>query len=116
MIPESGARDLSFDAVFEAAAIGIALMDRDGRFVRCNAAFCAMLGYDENDLIGHPFTEFTHQGDIDAHAILLGQLLEGTRSSYEMSKRYLHRNGHIVYVHVTATRLPNGVALGIVRD
>ena len=116
MISESGARDISFDAVFEAAAIGIALMDRDGRFVRCNAAFCAMLGYDEADLIGHPFTEFTHQGDIGAHAILLGQLLEGARASYEMAKRYLHRDGRVVYVHLTATRLPNGVAVSVVRD
>jgi PAS domain S-box-containing protein len=116
MVPESGARDVSFEAVFDAASVGIALMDRDGRFVRCNAVFCAMLGYGEADLIGHPFTDVTHQGDIDAHAILLGQLLEGTRAAYEMSKRYLHRDGRVVYVHVTATRLPNGVALSIVRD
>jgi len=116
MVSESGARDISFEAVFDAAAVGIALLDRDSRFVRCNAAFCAMLGYDEAGLIGHPCTEFTHPGDVDAHTVLLAQLLDGARASYEMSKRYLHRDQHVVYAYVTASRLPDGVAVSIVRD
>lgn len=87
-----------FENAFRYAAIGKALVSTDGRWLRVNRAVSRMFGYEEEELLQIDFQTITHPDDLDADLALVQQMLEGTRDSYQMEKRYYHRDGHIVWV------------------
>jgi len=116
MIPETQEREAFFEAVFEAAAVGLALVDPAGRFIRSNAAFRGMVGYDEAALRGRALRELMHPDDVGRGEVPFTPLLENSRSSCEFSKRYLRQDGRVVSLHLTASRVPNGLLVSIVRD
>jgi diguanylate cyclase (GGDEF)-like protein/PAS domain S-box-containing protein len=87
-----------FFGAFQHAAIGMALVDPSGRWLRVNAALCLMLGYSEDELLIQSFQAITHPEDLATDLVLVGQLLDGARESYHMEKRYFHKDGHIVHV------------------
>lgn len=110
-----------FEAVFRTAAIGIALVDMEGRPVVSNPALHRMLGYDGDRLAAMTFPEFTHPDDVEADWDLFQELIAGERDSYEMHKRYLHRDGHVVWGHLTVSLIRGGdgsprYAVGMVED
>ena len=110
-----------FQAVFANAAIGIALVDPDGYPVETNAALRELLGYDEAELRGMPFARFTHPDDVDADLALFGELVAGGRDHYQLEKRYIHKDGAIIWCHLTVSliRDDNGAtcyAVGMVED
>src|SRR4051812_14322155 len=109
-------RDVLFESIFDAAAVGMALVDPDGRFIRCNEALQSILGHGEAALQGRSFVEFTHPDDVANDAGLLAELLAGTLPSYERSTRYLHRDGHVVHARLTASRSSTGVVVAIITD
>jgi diguanylate cyclase (GGDEF)-like protein/PAS domain S-box-containing protein len=92
---------------FDAAPIGIALVAPDGRFLQVNAALCRIVGYERDDLVGRTFQSITHPDDLDADVTDLQRCLAGEIDGYDMEKRYIHRAGHPVWVHLT---------VGVVRD
>src|SRR3954465_14879922 len=94
----------------------MALVDPDGRFIRCNEALQSLLGHSEAALQGRSFVEFTHPDDVGNDAGLLADLLAGTRPSYEVSTRYVHRDGRIVHAQVPASRASTGLVVAIVND
>lgn len=96
-----------FRSAFERAPIGIALVAPSGRFLRVNPAFCAMLGYGPEELVATDFQSITHPDDLEADVELVRECLEGKRDQYEMEKRYLRRDGSIVY---------SRLLVGLVRD
>jgi len=88
---------------YEYSAIGICLVDKNGRFTWTNPAFENMLGYSKEEVLNLEFNTITHPDDkligIDAlNKIVLGEL---KNASFE--KRYIHKNGSIVWVSVTTT-------------
>jgi diguanylate cyclase (GGDEF)-like protein/PAS domain S-box-containing protein len=87
-----------FSGAFHHAAIGMALVDPAGRWLRVNAALCLMLGYAEEELLVQSFQAITHPEDLATDMGLVGQLLDGVRESYHMEKRYFHKDGHTVHV------------------
>jgi diguanylate cyclase (GGDEF)-like protein/PAS domain S-box-containing protein len=93
-LEESEAR---FRATFDEAAIGMALVRPDGGFVRGNMALCRLLGYAENDLRQMSFQQLTHPDDLEKDMSLLGEVVDGTRQNYQMEKRYLHKNGTVIW-------------------
>ena len=101
-----------FRGCFEAAAIGFALVDTDGRLRAANESLRAMLGYTEAELVGMTFIEFTHPDDRVAAEELRLRVLEGGSKKNHLEKRYLHKDGHIVWVLVAVSlvRSPNGDA------
>lgn len=110
-----------FEAIFQSSAIGIALVDMDGHPVASNPALERMLGYSAQELRGMAFTEFTHPDDASADWDLFAELVAGERDHYEMHKRYLHRDGHIVWGRLTVSliRRADGspdYAVGMVED
>jgi PAS domain S-box-containing protein len=110
-----------FEAIFRNAAIGIALVDMQGRPVESNAALERMLGYSSDELRAMSFTEFTHPDDVEADWDLFQELIVGKRDHYEMHKRYLHRDGRIVSARLTVSliRGADGTphhAVGMVED
>jgi PAS domain S-box-containing protein len=108
-------------AVFEHAALGIAVVDMTGRPVAVNPALVRMLGFEENELREMLFTDFTHPDDIQADVDLFVALMAGERESYRIEKRYLHRNGDLVWgrLAVSLIRSADGepqFALALLED
>jgi PAS domain S-box-containing protein len=92
-----------FRSMYEQAAVGIQQLANDGRLLMVNKALCRMLGYSESELIGRDVIGLTHPDDLARNALLREPMLRGERDSYEAEKRYLHRDGSSVWVHVTSS-------------
>jgi PAS domain S-box-containing protein len=92
-----------FRSIYEHAAVGIEQVAPDGKLLMANAALCQMLGYDENELLGRNVSEVTNPGDHEREMALLNAMQRDQRSDYEIEKRYRHRNGSLVWVHVTSS-------------
>lgn len=84
---------------FNDAAVGMALLDLDGRFLRVNRTLCAMVGYSEKELLARTFQDITHPDDAAGDADAVAGALGGERV-YRREKRYLHRDGRVVWVQV----------------
>ncbi|MFN2275844.1 MAG: 7TM-DISM domain-containing protein, partial [Anaerolineales bacterium] len=99
-----------FRATFEQAAVGIAHVAPDGRFLRVNNKMCQIVGYSNNDFIGLTFQEITHPEDLQADIEAAEKLLSGEIEIYSTEKRYLHKSGYTVWVSLTASLLrhPSG--------
>jgi two-component system sensor histidine kinase/response regulator len=87
-----------FRSAFDQAAIGMALVGIDGRWMNVNAAICRIVGYSEKELLATNFQSITHPEDLDADLNFVAQMLSGEIRSYEMEKRYFHKVGHVVWV------------------
>jgi PAS domain S-box-containing protein len=87
-----------FRGAFEFAAIGMALVAPDGRWLRVNPALCGIVGYTGEELLATTFQAITHPDDLDADMEYVRQMLAGSRSHYDMEKRYLHKDGRIVWI------------------
>jgi PAS domain S-box-containing protein len=92
-----------FTSAFENAAVGMAIIAPDSRGLRVNQALCRMLGYTEAEMLARPMHGITHPDDVagDAHERQL--VLNGVKDTYQREKRYLHRDGHVVWGHLTCT-------------
>ena len=87
-----------FFGAFQHAPIGMALVTTEGHMLRVNAALCEMLGYSEQQLLTRALPDLTHIDDLPASRELSRSLKEGRRETYQLEKRYIHRDGHVVYV------------------
>jgi diguanylate cyclase (GGDEF)-like protein/PAS domain S-box-containing protein len=92
-----------FRAVFQNAGVGVVLSEVDGRFVQANPAFCAMVGYTEAELVGMRFHDITHPEDVARNDALRDEMRAGTRESYHLTKRYLSKDGRVVWGRLTVT-------------
>ncbi len=92
-----------FRAIFESAALGIAVTDMEGRLQECNAQFAEMLGYRVPELLGKHISEISHSEDWTAEIPLFRQLQSGVRDTIQLEKRYLHRNGRAVWGRLSAS-------------
>ena len=91
--------------IFDQAGVGVALIDSaTGNFLRVNHKYCAMLGYDRDELeTGKSTWDLTHSCDVVNDKKQIRRLLAGDVSQYSLEKRYIHRNGSVVWVNLTAT-------------
>ncbi len=99
-----------FQSTFDFAAIGMALVGLDGRWLRVNPALCDIVGYTEAELLAKTFQDITHPDDLDTDLNNVRQLVAGEITSYQMEKRYFHKAGHEVWVllSVSLVRDPEG--------
>lgn len=88
----------AFRGNFENAAIGMALLDENGKWLKVNSKVCEITGYTESELLKLTFQDITHHDDLEKDLILLQELIKGERNHYQMEKRYFHKNGHIIYI------------------
>jgi diguanylate cyclase (GGDEF)-like protein/PAS domain S-box-containing protein len=95
---ESEAR---FRLVFEQAAGGIAFGDRQGNLIMANDAFCRLLDYPLAQLLGMNFGAFTHPDDLPREMGYFEEIVAGRRESYRFEKRYLSRQGAVLWVDVS---------------
>lgn len=107
-----------FRLAFQYAAIGMAIVSLEGKWLRINKSLFNILGYRPSELLRLTFQDITHPEDIDKDLMLLNEILEGTRDSYQMEKRYIHKKGHIVWVILTVSIVKdsNGVPLHFISQ
>jgi len=91
-----------FRRVFEEGPIGVALVDRDFRFLKVNRALCQMVGYPEESLLQMSFPEITHPDDLAPNLGLTGRLFRGELPLYKLQKRYIKKDGEIIWINLTA--------------
>jgi PAS domain S-box-containing protein len=89
-------------SVFDGAPVGITVIDVNGRWLRVNPECCRMLGYEPKDLIGTSFASFTHPDDVVDDRRRLAEMVAGTFDGGPVEKRYLHKDGSVVWAHVRA--------------
>jgi PAS domain S-box-containing protein len=92
-----------YRATFDNAAVGIAHVDLNGRWLRFNDAVCAITGYSREELVTKTFADITHPDDIDADWAQARQVLAGEIATYSMEKRYLRKDSSIVWVCLTVS-------------
>jgi len=108
-------------AIFNQAAVGIAVASLDGRFLDMNARFTQILGYSGPELSGLTFAALTHPDDLHATNVAIKELLSGQRSEYALEKRYIRKDGSVVWSMTTVTLLkdPQGSPqrfIGVIED
>ena len=91
-------------SMFEASAVGIALIDENQRFVAANEAFQKMLGYSSEELCSLGPAEITHEDDRRATQDMLDEMLANHRFGYDVEKRYRRKDGTIVWARVSTAR------------
>ena len=102
-----------FRLAFDNAPIGMALGQPDDHIQRVNRTLCAMLGYAEEELVGRTVPEITHPDDLDASIENHARLVAGEVDSFQMTKRYRHKDGHDIWsqLSVSAVRDRKGEVL-----
>jgi PAS domain S-box-containing protein len=101
-----------FRSLFEHAAVAMAIVDSDKRFVCVNRAYSELLGYDTPELLGRSFTMVTHPDDIPDNLALWDKLFHHHQFTSAQDKRYIRKDGRIIWVRVTANlfKPPDGTA------
>jgi diguanylate cyclase (GGDEF)-like protein/PAS domain S-box-containing protein len=92
--------DLAREA-FDRTAVGLAVATLDGVFRQMNRAFCAIVGYERDELIGRPFSAITHPDDLAHDEEILRALRSGADTSTTADKRYVRKDGSEVWVRRT---------------
>ena len=96
-----------FRTIFENAGVGAALVDWKGHPIKCNPTLQRMLGFTEDELRNKAFSEFTHPDDIDRDWKLYTEVLAGKRDKYEIEKRYITKDGRVVWGNLIVSLMKN---------
>jgi two-component system, sensor histidine kinase and response regulator len=92
-----------FQSAFDAAAIGMAIVGLDGRWIQVNRAICRIVGYSASELMTRTFQDITHPDDLASDLDLVRQLLANEILSYDLEKRYIRADGSETWVLLTAS-------------
>lgn len=99
----------AFISAFEYAAIGMALVSPEGRWLKVNRSLCEVVGYSEAELLTRTFQDITHPDDLETDLHYVRQMLSGEIQTYQMEKRYLHKQGHVIWVLLSVSLVRNEV-------
>lgn len=98
--------DAMFRGAFTDASVGMCLVTlEDGRLAQANPALCALLGYTADQLVGIGFDEIIHRDGLADNVAGLRRLRDGEISVYETETRYLHADGHVIWVAAAVSLL-----------
>jgi PAS domain S-box-containing protein len=92
-----------FRVTFEQAAVGMAHVAPDGKFMQVNQKFCELLGYSQTELLVLTFQDITYADDLAMDLAYVHQLLSGERAMYTMEKRYIRRDGLLLWANLTVS-------------
>ncbi|GLR13839.1 diguanylate cyclase/phosphodiesterase [Chitinimonas prasina] len=96
-----------FRGAMEFSAIGMALVSLEGHWLKVNPTLCGWLGYTEQELATMRFQDVTYPDDLQDDLDLVHDILSGRINTYKMEKRYICRNGRVLWVEL---------AVSVVRD
>jgi PAS domain S-box-containing protein len=110
-----------FHIIFQHSAIGMILVEPSGTLLRCNPAFCSIVGYSMQELSGLTYTGITHPDDLEASRSMYQQVIDGKRDRYQIRKRYVRKDGTVrsARLTVSALRRESGAlryCVGMVED
>jgi PAS domain S-box-containing protein len=110
-----------FRATFEQAAVGLALVGPDLKWLRVNQKLCDIVGYSREELLGGTFQEITYAEDLEPNLHLVRQLRAGEIQTYGMEKRYVRKDGSLVWINLTVSmvREPSGepkYSIAVIED
>jgi len=97
--------ELRFRHLFEEAPIGCCLVDAKGHICVANAAIKKMLGYSSEELTGKAFWEITAEEDLAKSLVYFHELASGVRDFYQFEKRYLRKDGAVIWGRLTVSVL-----------
>ncbi len=97
-----------FRSAFENAPIGMAMADLEGKIIRANDALGEIVGMSTADLAGKHVVDLTHPDDREQSLNEIQRLISSGSVGYQIEKRYLHRDGHEVWVSVSVSCVRDG--------
>ncbi|MEQ1530715.1 MAG: PAS domain S-box protein, partial [Methylococcales bacterium] len=97
--------------ILENAPIGMAIVTLDGRFIEVNQALGEILGYEKAELLNLTCQQINHPDDINSDYELMQGLLQGRQNSYRIEKRFVRKDGQIVWVSLTSSILRETAAV-----
>ncbi len=92
-----------FRSAFDSATIGMGLLSMDGHWLRVNGSLCRIFGYTEAEMLSADYRSISHPEDLQVDTEQARRLAAGELPSYQMEKRYFHRQGHVVWVNLSAS-------------
>ncbi|WP_415837612.1 PAS domain S-box protein, partial [Shewanella livingstonensis] len=93
--------DFLFNNQFDIGNIGISITTKTKYWLKVNPYLCRMFGYTENELKSLTWAELTHPDDLNKDLLLYEKMLKGELNEYEIDKRFMAKDGSVVYTHVT---------------
>jgi len=90
-------------ATFEQAAIGIAHLTLDEQWISVNQRYCEITGYSREEILSAKVEGLTHPDDVDASLEFIRRIRSGELPEYRMEKRYVRKNGAVIWVHLTVS-------------
>ncbi|PSB20418.1 PAS domain S-box protein [Phormidesmis priestleyi ULC007] len=114
-------QEQEFETTFELAGVGIAHVSPTGQWLRVNQKLCEIVGYSHEELVQKTFQEITYLEDLDSDLECMHQLLAGEIPNYSLEKRYIRKDGSLVWINLTASLVhkPNGdpkYFIAVVKD
>ncbi len=94
-----------FRATFEQAAVGLSHVAPDGKWLWVNQKLCDIVGYTREELLNKNFRELTYPEDLAADLEFLDDLMAGKRQTYELEKRYIRKDGSIIWIQLNVSLL-----------
>lgn len=92
-----------FRRAFEGAGVGMAMVSTEGRFLQVNRFLCELLGRHAKEMVGKRFQDFTYSQDLPMNMKRFRSLVEGKIEHLTFEKRYLHQDGHPIWVTVSSS-------------
>ncbi|MFT6124530.1 MAG: PAS domain S-box-containing protein, partial [Shewanella sp.] len=93
--------DFLFNNQFDIGNIGISITTKTKHWLRVNPYLCRMFGYSENELKALTWAELTHPDDLNKDLLLFEKMSKGELNEYEIDKRFIAKDGSVIYTHVT---------------
>jgi PAS domain S-box-containing protein len=90
-------------ATFEQAAIGIAHLTLDEQWISVNQRYCEITGYSREEILTFKVEQLTHPEDVEASLEFIRRIRSGELPEYRMEKRYVRKNGAVIWVHLTVS-------------
>ncbi len=87
------------------APVGLVVVGADKHILSANNAFCALTGYSEQEVIENTYALYTHPDDLPKNLVLTDEFFAGQRRAYTYEKRYIRKNGEVIWVSVRASHL-----------
>ncbi len=94
-----------FRSMFEDSALGKVLTDRDGRYLEVNRSMSQILGYTREELLSMTIRDISYSDEVVQRNDIVEKLWTGESNGFAMEKRYVHKDGHIVWGSITVSAI-----------